>query len=168
MGQGVAAQGYPSTLLGVSAAGLVTYPGAPAIERPDDATALDPHHSHFVLVDSQEWGGETEMLFALARAIARDIPALAILVNGGPIARSEALEAVRSNWPLLVIEGSGRAADEIATLWRKRPAAVTDEKQREIIARGAISLFPLHGAPDELFRRIVRLLGKERVQDERA
>ena len=43
---------------------------------------------------------------------------VAILVNGGAIAADEALQSVRNGWPLLVIEGSGRFADELSTALR--------------------------------------------------
>ena len=44
-----------------------------------------------------------------------------ILVNGGPISKNEVLYAVRQNLSLIVVEGSGGLADEIATAWKARP-----------------------------------------------
>lgn len=160
MGQGVAELGGKSTLLGVSVAGRTTYPGDPEHEHADKATELDPHHSHFVLVQSDQWGGETETMFSLAQELAQDIAVITILVNGGAIARNEALQTVRRGWPLLVIEGSGRLADEIADLWRGQDNNGADEKAREIIATGHISLFPLNGSPAELMQCIAHILSK--------
>lgn len=160
MGQGVAELGGKSTLLGVSVAGRTTYPGDPEHERADKATKLDPHHSHFVLVQSDEWGGETETMFSLAQELAQDIPVMTILVNGGAIARDEVLQTVNRGWPLLVIEGSGRLADEIAGLCHGQYSDGADESMHEILARGDISFFPLNGSPAELMQCIAHILGK--------
>jgi len=81
-----------------------------------------------------------------------------ILVSGGAIAQNEALQTVRHGWPLLVIEGSGRLADEIADLWHEQPAMIADEQKREILTSGQISLFPLTSSPQALKQRILCLL----------
>src|SRR5437016_1447371 len=83
MGQSIVNRGRKSSLLGVAPAGKVTYPGGPSLAS-DDSAPLDPNHSHFVLVDGNEWGSETETLLDLAAAF--NVPVLAILVNGGAIA----------------------------------------------------------------------------------
>ena len=54
VGQGVADRGRKTALLGVAPAGKVAYPDGPADRSPTDGAALDPNHSHFVLVDSHE------------------------------------------------------------------------------------------------------------------
>ncbi|HYX51434.1 MAG TPA: hypothetical protein VE843_16930, partial [Ktedonobacteraceae bacterium] len=102
-------------LLGVSSAGLVTYPGGPSIktELLDMAAPLDPNHSYFVLAEAEIWGSETEMMYALAELISKDIPVISLVVNGGDISKNEVLQSVRRGWPLLIIEGTGRLADEI-------------------------------------------------------
>jgi hypothetical protein len=160
VGQGVADHGRTSILLGVAPAGLVTYPGGPELKTDltEETAPLDPNHSHFVLVESEHWGGETDTLFALAKALSRNIPVVTILANGGHIAQDEVLYTVRNGWPLLIIEGSGRVADEIASLRNKRLAAIEDEEKKEIISQGQISLFPLTGSPSELAKQIVHLL----------
>ena len=96
MGQSIADRGRKSSLLGVAPAGKVTYPGGPPVTG-NDSAPLDPNHSHFVLVDGNEWGSETETLFELAAAF--NVPVLAILVNGGAIAKDELLQSVRRSWP---------------------------------------------------------------------
>jgi hypothetical protein len=160
MGQGVAKLGGKPTLLGVAPGGRITYPGDPKHERAEKATQLDPHHSHFVLVQSDEWGGETETMFSLAQELARDSAVMTILVNGGAIAQNEVLQTVRRGWPLLVIEGSGRLADEIAGLWHGQDHNGADEKTREIIATGHISLFPLTGSSEALQQHIIQMLSR--------
>ena len=158
IGQGVAERGRHSLLLGVAPAGKVTYPGGLPVTAGDDRVPLDPNHSHFVLVESREWGDETTTLYSLAQSLAEGISAVTILVNGGPIAKEEVLESVRHNWPIVVIEGTGRLADEIARLTRTKGAPIEDPVVAEIIAHGDIRLFPLKDPVDNLERLLSQLL----------
>lgn len=104
--------------LGVCPAGLVTRPGGPppaSAAAAASSSPLEPHHSHFVLVPASEWGGETSTMFAVAGAVAsRRVPTVALLANGGGISKKEVRAAVRAKLPVIVIEGSGRLADQIA------------------------------------------------------
>jgi hypothetical protein len=150
MGQSIADRGRKSSLLGVAPAGKVTYPGGPSLAS-DDSVALDPNHSHFVLVDGKEWGSETETLFELAAAF--NVPVLAILVNGGAIAKDELLQSVRQNWPVIVIEGSGRLADDVAVL-KKQPSQIEDPLLAEIVEEGDLRVFPITGALEDFERML--------------
>jgi len=159
VGQGVADRGRQTALVGVAPAGKVTYPNGPADGSPADGAALDPNHSHFVLVESQEWGGETETMYALAAALTTTSPVVTVLINGGPRAREEVLQSVRHGWPIIVVQGSGRLADDIATLWQDKPSFIPDPVLAEILADGALHLFPLEGtvaALEDLITRQVR------------
>ncbi len=150
MGQSIADRGRKSSLLGVAAAGKVTYPGGPSVAS-NDSAPLDPNHSHFVLVDGKEWGSETETLFELAAAF--NVPVLAILVNGGAIAKDELLQSVRRNWPVIVIEGSGRLADDVAAL-KKQPPQIEDPVLAEIVEEGDLRIFPITGALEDFERML--------------
>src|SRR2546423_3195119 len=150
MGQSIVDRGRKSSLLGVAPAGKVTYPGGPSVPSNDSAT-LDPNHSHFVLVDGKEWGSETETLFELATAF--NVPVLAIVVNGGAIAKDELLQSVRRNWPVIVIEGSGRLADEVAGL-KKEPSQIEDPALAEIVEEGDLRIFPITGALEDFERML--------------
>jgi hypothetical protein len=158
MGQGVADRGRKSVLLGVAPAGKVTYPGGPAEGSIEDGAPLDPNHSHFVLVESDEWGGETDTMFELAKALGKEIPVVTMLVGSelDGIAKDEVLHSVRQGWPVIVIEGSGRLADRIAKLRKKaekkrrKCASTADPVMAEIIDEGSIHLFPLEGPVAEL------------------
>src|SRR3954471_1370590 len=142
-----------SVLLGVAPSGKVTYPGAS-----QDGALLEPHHTHFVLADSPEWGGETGLMIAVAETLADGASVVMVLAGGGVVARAEALEAARRQWPLFVIEGTGGAAVEIATAWRthreprRRPAAPTDLGLRRIVDDGDVRLFA-GSEPGQLGRR---------------
>ena len=147
MGQGVADRGRATALIGVAPTGKVTYPGGPELGGVADTAALDPNHSHFVLVEAGEWGGETTTVIALAEAF--KVPVVVILANGGDIARREVLLSVRKNWPVVVMKGSGRLADQIAELLEK-PAPITNPELDEIISEGSIKLFAPTGTLEDL------------------
>ena len=139
---------YNFPLIGVSPEGLVKYPGHEATH--DDAAALDAGHSHFVLVESDEWGGESQMIVNLTRAIAgRQKPMLGILINGGQIAERDVYLATAKgddSIPMLIIDGSGRTADSVASAYKtqRTDSAII----RAIIKGGDIRLTALsEGVP---------------------
>jgi TRPM family ion channel/conflict system pore-forming effector with SLATT domain/uncharacterized protein DUF4231 len=158
-------------LLGVAPAGRVALPdtGTPPAEG---LVELEQHHTHFVLADSTEWGGETSLLFDLAGALAGEASVVTVLAGGGEVARAEALETVRRRWPLFVIERTGGTADTIADLWRtyrepgrRRPpeaSSIADPALREIVRDGDVRRF--EGAePGQLARRLAWELQDEPV-----
>lgn len=125
-------------LLGVAPADLVTYPG---MESSSGDAALEPNHSHFVLTPGTEWGSETALLLQVVGALADGAPIVAVLVGGGEIAKEEALAAVRREWPLVVVEGTGGIADTVAQLQRRETGATDDLDLAEIAASPSVRLF---------------------------
>lgn len=144
-------------LVGVAPAGLVTYPGG----SDGDRVPLEENHSHFVLADSDQWGGETGLLMALAAARAGNGRVVVVLAGGGQVAKAEVVQSVRRGWPVFVIQGTGGLADSISELRRtqraprrRRPAArlvpavpkdrvppssvMADAGLREIVSEGDI------------------------------
>jgi hypothetical protein len=158
IGQAVAEQQRRTTLLGVAPAGSVTYPGQSTGMSGNECVQLDPNHSHFVLVETGEWGGETDTMYELAKTLSAGRPSVAILINGGSIAKSEVLHNVRQRRPIIVMEGSGRLADEIARLWQEKSSSIPDPQLAEIILHGNIHVFPLAGSTMELVQLAKRLL----------
>ena len=156
MGKAVAARSGACQLLGIAPEGKIAHPqisGASTVS--DDGARLEPNHSHFVLVESNEWGGETGKMLELARAF--NAPTVAILVNGGTIAADEALQSVRNGWPLLVIEGSGRFADELSAAIRDGQSAKSTEVT-EIARSGSVVLFHVDNAASNLKIQLRRML----------
>jgi len=156
MGKAVAARSGTCQLLGVAPEGKIAHPqisGASTVS--DDGARLEPNHSHFVLVESNEWGGETGKMLELARAF--NAPTVAILVNGGTIAADEALQSVRNGWPLLVIEGSGRFADELSAAIRDGQSTKSTEVT-EIARSGRVVLFHVDNAASNLKIQLRRML----------
>lgn len=155
IGEAVARDGRRCQLLGMAPAGKVTYAGGPAEADIANGAPLEPNHSHFVLVESNDWGGETGTMFKLARAL--NVPVATMLINGGAIAGGEALQSVRNGWQLLVVEGSGRFADELSAAVRDGQVAKSVEVS-EIVRSGRVTLFhvdsPIEKLRDELRRML--------------
>ena len=160
IGLGVAQQQHRPVLLGVAADGMVLYPGKTTGTNAD-AGPLDPNHSHFILVETGTWGEETKTMYELVQFLSREHSSVAILVNGGEIARNEALYNVRQGRPLIVIEGSGRIADEIARAMHDATFSSSDADLVEIIAHGNLHSFPLSGSAKELEQLILNLLKRK-------
>jgi hypothetical protein len=181
MGRGVADRSpedpaHRTALLGIAPAGKVTYPGGPDAGSLQDAGPLDPNHTHFALAASDQWGGETPMLFALAEEMKEThrIPVVVILANGGTIAQSEALHAVRHGWPIIVLEGSGELADKVAQLCHAKTTleaertdraqgpsgwlSIDDPDLAEIIEEGDIYIFAHDANVSELRYFVLQLL----------
>lgn len=104
-------------LIGVVPVGLVEVPGDPI---PADGPVtppiaqVQPDHTHVLAVPGDRWGAETPWLFALAEGVAQGRPLVTVALNGGTIARAEIAASVTLDIPVIVVEGTGRAADEIA------------------------------------------------------
>jgi hypothetical protein len=110
LGDARQALGATFALLGVTPAGTVAYPGGPAL----DSThyPLDRNHSHFILVESDQFGAESDLLVGLLRAAGK--PGIALIINGGEIVTREVLAHVEQGNPLVTVRGTGRAADLLA------------------------------------------------------
>lgn len=99
---------------------------APAPEVPPRGTTpIDPHHSHVVLIDNRDWpadggywGSETAAMHQLFDALAAGRPSAAVVANGGSIVLRELAEHLRARRHVVVLEGTGRAADALASLLR--------------------------------------------------
>jgi hypothetical protein len=87
---------------------------------------LEPHHSHFILVPGSKWGDESPWIADLATVISGDAPSATVLINGGPVALQDVQESLNRQRPVVVIEGTGRLADRIATAIHN-PQDLTEE-----------------------------------------
>ena len=155
MGEAVAQSRAKVQLLGIAPKGKITNPEIAGASKIPEGASLEPNHSHFVLVESNDWGGETTTMLELARGF--NAPIVAILVNGGKIAADEALQSARNGWPLLVVEGSGRFADEVSAAVRDGEAAKSAEL-REIACSGRVVLFHIDDAAEKLRDKLRQML----------
>ena len=121
IGQARAATNSSFQLVGVAAAGTVRVPDAPG-PHSKDAAEIEPNHTHIVLVPGDSWGDETPWLSAVAATIAADMPSATVVINGGAITLDDALASLHTQRPVIVLAGSGRAADEIAGARTGQPA----------------------------------------------
>ena len=99
---------------------------APAREIPPRGkTPVDPNHSHVVAVDNpsapaqDSWGSETDTMYWLFAKLAEGRPSVTIVANGGGITLAEVEANVRAGRRMILIEGSGRAADALVSLLQK-------------------------------------------------
>jgi hypothetical protein len=132
-------------LIGVLAEGTVEFPGN--TPRIDDFGHIDPNHTHFVVVPGDFWGAESPYIPLVASALASGAPRVAVLVNGGEISLSDALETLEHGSPLLVLRGTGRLADKIAAA-AEDPAARGDERIARIALSDLVRVVPVDNRTD--------------------
>ena len=111
-GQARARTGVQVPLVGVAAAGTVRL----APDEPDggERAALQPDHTHVVLVPGSTWGDESPWLSAVTAALADGHPTATLVVNGGEITYRDIDHSLEAGRPVVVLAGTGRAADDIA------------------------------------------------------
>jgi hypothetical protein len=115
LGRARASAGSTVPLVGVVVEALAAPPGS---EPGGEQAELEPNHSHTVFVPGSSWGDEVPWLALVADTLADDAPSVTVLVNGGEIAFEDAAASVDAGRRVLVLEGSGRAADVIAAALR--------------------------------------------------
>ena len=112
--------GYQFPLIGIAPEGSVTWPAAPRsgnlVPTGGEREQLEPHHSHFILVPGSQFGDETKWISRAATMIARErYKSLTVLANGGKVSQMDVEEGLEADRPLIVLSGTGRLADEIAS-----------------------------------------------------
>jgi hypothetical protein len=143
-------------LVGVVAAGTVQLPGRPA---PSDGAALEPHHSHFVIVPGDTWGAEAPWIARTASVLAGTSPSVTVLVNGGQIAYDDVERSVQADRRVIVVAGSGRTADALAGAIN---GAQSDERAHALAASGLVSSVPAD-QPAALADMLGSILGAQPV-----
>jgi hypothetical protein len=117
------ASGNAFPLIGVPPAGEIP---------PRGATPVDPNHSHIVGVDNPKapakdaWGSETETMYWLFAKLSEGRPSVTVVANGGGVTLDEVAANVRDGRRMILIEGSGRAADALVSLLRGTTPAEKD------------------------------------------
>lgn len=174
VGQAAADRGRDIILLGVAPAARVMYPDMPTSEGTgQERVPLDPNHTHFVLVEGQEWEDGLNTKYELAKELAQEIPVVTLLAGDGSNAQKELHRIVQQRWPIIVLEGTSRLADDLAALSRAKNAAhngenlhlphrtprqASDPWVAEIVGEGQISAFPSHGSNMDFTRMVYRNL----------
>ena len=158
------ASGFAFPLIGV----------APAAEIPPRGTTpVDPNHSHIVAVDNpaapagDAWGSETGTMYWLFATLAEGRPSVTIVANGGGITLAEVEANVRAGRRMILIEGSGRAADALVSLLqRTTPSdaevkALRDRAEKAMLMRRPelFQIVPLQAGAPGLRDAIVAVIG---------
>ncbi|MDZ4767381.1 MAG: hypothetical protein SGI73_22810 [Chloroflexota bacterium] len=154
-------RGYRFPLIGVAPESVVAYPG---YDNPARQADIDAFHSHIVLTAGAQFGAESDLLLGLARAISGygAQPALGVVVNGGAIVKHEVYRCATgatldgARLSLLVLEGSGRFADELAAAHKAREAGrngtalLQDPVNRAILEQGDVHFLSVSGGSESL------------------
>jgi hypothetical protein len=98
-------------LVGVVAAGTVDGPDA-AVRDP---AAVEPNHTHVIVVPGEAWGDESPWLARVATAMAEDAPVAGLLLGGGDVSADDVRHLLAIPAPVFAVSGSGRLADALDT-----------------------------------------------------
>lgn len=101
-------------LIGIAARGTVHWPGVPA--RPGTA-ALEPHHSHLLLVPGERWGDESAWIRDGATVLAAGAPTLTLAAGGGRITDQDIALSIAAGRRTLLLADTGGATDH----WARNP-----------------------------------------------
>jgi hypothetical protein len=156
MGEARTRGSYTFPLIGVAPLSQVEYPGH---KPPTSKATLDKAHSHFVLSEGDDFGDESDMIAMLTTALTHDrrLPALGLVINGGQIAQREVYLRSSSGqmvFPLLVLEGSGRFADELAQAASTRILPPDDADQFRQILAADVQFIRVREGADALRKRL--------------
>lgn len=166
-GRARAKSGNRFPLLGVAPAPEITTTGEP------DKVPLDPNHSHVVVVDdpgwaerkaaagerpNDYWGSEIEAMYTIFGRLADGRPSATIVANGGDNTLEEVRQNLAQGRRMIVVEGSGRAADAVVSVLTGRSGTGDDDGRLRALAdrldvrsrRDLFELFPLESGPSAL------------------
>lgn len=139
-------------LLGVVVRSKISLPGESISQ---DAAALEPNHTHFVLVPGQRWGDESPWISQVADAVAASLSSATLLINGGSIAlHQDVPNSLDSLRPVLVIAGSGRAADQLALALQ---GDAKDTQLASMISTGLIQAVALDGGEAKVHQALTQV-----------
>jgi hypothetical protein len=138
MGQARLEIGADFPLVGVLPVGLAALPNQAAPSP--EAASLEANHTHFVLVPGSNWGDESTWIADIASAIADTTASVTVLVNGGEVTWRDASKSVEADRSLIVVAGSGRTADILASAVRGQS---TDKRAAEIVSSGLVRAIDL-------------------------
>ena len=135
LGDAYRTSGATFPLVGLCPINVVSYPGHPAERhtpiRPIFANRLgtparyplDPAYTHFILLEDGDFGVESRMMVEILGAFGK--PGISLVINGGQITRDEVTRQLHRGRAVIVIAGSGRAADDLldagTNLRRRQP-----------------------------------------------
>jgi hypothetical protein len=141
MGESIAAAGCPVPLIGVAATGTVRIPGRPS---PDENAELDPDHTAVLLVPGDEWGAESQWIAQVADILAGAAPSATLVINGGEITYADIERSIDARRPVVVVAGSGRTADAVASAARGED---DDTRAARLVRSGVVHAVDIDDGP---------------------
>lgn len=132
-------------LVGVAPVEKVQLPG----KSSSAAHHLEPHHSHFLLVPGDEWGAESPWIAEAASLLSGPAPSITILMNGGTVSLKDVEESVAEERLVVVIAGTGRLADQIASAMQN-PQSEDPAKLFPVLKQGRFQCFELSKSTRQL------------------
>ena len=162
--------GSPDAVRNAVQADAPTPPGTGPTTSPARAP-LAPGLTHLVLLPGSDPAAALRSRIDLAHTVADGKPVLMVVMGGDVSTPPEVLQAVRRGWPVLVVAGSGGAADALARQWRTGQAEGDDPLMAEILADGRLTCITLGDsvggrvgeAVETLARQVLRQSGGESV-----
>lgn len=118
-------------------------------------SVLEPNHSHFVVVPGKRWGAEAPWIARTATVLAGAARSVTVLVNGGQIAHSDVRHSLETDRPVVVLAGSGGAADVFADALA---GAATDHRAATQVGSGLVHAVGID-EPDALAEFLTAALG---------
>ncbi len=153
MGQARAITHGAFPLIGVAATGKVATPDMST--PPPRAAQLEPHHTHFVLVPGTSWGDESPWMSHVADVLSAGANSVTVLVNGGKTAWEDVTQSVKAGRQVVVVGGSGRTADELASALRGETA---DAGAKSLVSSELLRAVDITSSYDELASVIEAIL----------
>ncbi|MEY2685841.1 MAG: hypothetical protein RL375_39 [Pseudomonadota bacterium] len=105
--------------------------------------ALVPSLSHLVVAPGAQWGDEGRARIDLAQSVLDGRHTMLLLIGGETRDLDEVLQAVRRRWPVVLVKGSGGAADALARQKEVGTAEGDDPVVAEILADGQLTQIDL-------------------------
>ena len=145
-------------------------------------TPIDPNHTHVIAVsnpawvkertaagwtpDDGYWGSETDAMYEVFAWLARGKPSVTVVANGGSITLDEVRANVAAGRRMVVIGGSGRAADALVSALTGSEPPDDDVRalKSRVDAAGLVKrpelfrVFDLRDGPEALARVLKALL----------
>ena len=143
----------PDHVIGVAPDGLVV-PAGSAVPRGSKRAPMDPSLSVLVRVEGDQWGDETAVLSSVVAEIAGSEPAAMLLVGGGDVTRAELVEHLRRGRSIVVVEGTGRLADLLAS----GTVADDDADLRALVQAGDVQVVRLSSGPNTIAKAVTARL----------
>jgi hypothetical protein len=156
LGEGLGKWGRSAPCIGVCVENLVRWKAPLVKMAKDKLIPLEPHHSHFVLVDGKKWGDELNTMYTLGEHLSKNCPTINIYAGGGQICKREMQTAIAQGRKMILLAGSGRLTDEV--LKAHHGEEVDDEEIKEIAEKGDIVALNMSDGPEALRQLIKKLI----------